>query len=199
MPNQIICPHRLPAGVSAMAIASGDVHTCAIVLGGSVRCWGGNSVGQLGIGITTEQNIPVMTPVDVDLGSGLCVSLCHFEREEWVVVVVVGWVMGGIWSLARGREMAEQVLPFFFIFFPPLLLGVSAVSIAIGGGGVIYNWFSYTYTCVIVNGGGVKCWGANNVGQLGIGSTTDQNRPMDVSLVQGMCSVEFKSADFGPG
>ncbi len=48
---------------------------------------------------------------------------------------------------------------------------VSAVAIALG----------WAHTCVIVSGGGVKCWGANWVGQLGIGSRTDATSPADVA------------------
>ncbi len=49
--------------------------------------------------------------------------------------------------------------------------GVSAVAIALGS----------AHTCAIVNGGWVKCWGANGNGQLGIGSTTDETSPADVA------------------
>jgi hypothetical protein len=34
--------------------------------------------------------------------------------------------------------------------------------------------------CVIVSGGGLKCWGRNDFGQLGIGSTGDRHSPLDV-------------------
>jgi hypothetical protein len=51
------------------------------------------------------------------------------------------------------------------------LAGLSAIAIAVGG----------YHTCAIATGGGVKCWGANWLGQLGIGSYDTRNEPADVS------------------
>ncbi len=49
--------------------------------------------------------------------------------------------------------------------------GISAINISLGFG----------HTCTIVSGGGVKCWGANWYGQLGIGSWTDATSLVDVA------------------
>ena len=48
-------------GRTAVAISSGDVHTCAILDDGTVSCWGYNYYGQLGDGTTTSRNTPTQT------------------------------------------------------------------------------------------------------------------------------------------
>ncbi len=48
-------PRRgLGAGRTATAIAAGQVHTCAILDNGAVKCWGYNLFGQLGLGDTAH-------------------------------------------------------------------------------------------------------------------------------------------------
>jgi hypothetical protein len=55
------------SGVSAIAIAAGTFHTCAISTGGGVKCWGNNEGGQLGIGYQNNyQNNPVDVPGTAD-------------------------------------------------------------------------------------------------------------------------------------
>jgi alpha-tubulin suppressor-like RCC1 family protein len=45
-------PVDLGPGHTAIAIAAGDLHTCALLDDGTVRCWGLNNFGQLGYGNT---------------------------------------------------------------------------------------------------------------------------------------------------
>jgi hypothetical protein len=62
----------VPGITDATAIAAGyhpnGDHICVIVTGGEVRCWGNNSVGQLGNGTTSTT--PVTTPVTVVTAAG---------------------------------------------------------------------------------------------------------------------------------
>jgi alpha-tubulin suppressor-like RCC1 family protein len=55
-------------GSSVAAIAAGGSHTCAVTTGGSVVCWGGNGIGQLGDGTTTNRLIPTAVS---GLGAGV--------------------------------------------------------------------------------------------------------------------------------
>ena len=49
-------PLRLSAGV--VALAGGWGHTCALLTGGGVDCWGDNSNGQLGTGDANNRDTP---------------------------------------------------------------------------------------------------------------------------------------------
>jgi E3 ubiquitin-protein ligase HERC3 len=42
----------LGTGRTAQALAAGEYHTCALLDDGTVKCWGGNDYGELGLGDT---------------------------------------------------------------------------------------------------------------------------------------------------
>ena len=168
---------RLGSGVSA--ISTGIDHTCALATGGGVWCWGGNFYGQLGIGSNgsnTGRNVPVKVS---RLGSGVSavsagrLHTCALTTRDRVQC----WGLNYIGQLGNGSNTGRNV-PVEVSNVP----GLSSKRIAIDAG--------WDYTCALTTGGGVQCWGANDSGQLGNGSNTDSNVPVEVSrLGSGVSAV----------
>ena len=98
-------------------LAAGAWHSCAVVDGGQVMCWGTNVTSELGNGSSGgEEAIP-----------------------------------GQVINLRDVTAMASH----------------------------------RRFTCAVVGGNGVECWGSNNSGQLGNGSTTNSQVPVQVILSAG--------------
>jgi alpha-tubulin suppressor-like RCC1 family protein len=52
MPTTVDQPTQVPAIANATMIAVGDLHACAALADGDIMCWGDNSFGELGDGVT---------------------------------------------------------------------------------------------------------------------------------------------------
>jgi len=60
-------------GGSAQQVSAGGTHTCALLSGGELKCWGFNANGQLAYGDTTPRYAPPSQTISVD-GSASLVS-----------------------------------------------------------------------------------------------------------------------------
>lgn len=161
----------LPAadlGGVATAVYAGNFNTCAVLVGGGLKCWGVNSVGNLGLGDRANRGdgadggALLRDVPNVDLGDGgqiTSVSLgpyltCALRDDQ--TAKCWGTSKDGIGGL--GDTEARGVLPNQMGESLPRLPFSNITSI------------SHTSTCTcIVTEGRVKCWGSNSFGQLGLG------------------------------
>jgi len=145
------------------ALASGDWHTCALTAGGGVKCWGSNSNGQLGDGSTAARSIPVDV---IGLSNGVR-ALTAGSYHTCALMsggTVKCWGSNSDGQLGDGSTTSRS----------------TPVDVAGLGGNVIALAAGAYHTCALTAGGGVKCWGQNEVGQLGDGTTTQRTTPVDV-------------------
>ena len=153
----------LASGV--IAIAAGYIHTCALTNAGGVKCWGSNYVGELGNGSTTDSSVPV----DV---SGLASGVTAIAASRHSCALMSG---GGVkcWGSNYHGQLGNTTTPVGLVPVDVVGLATAASGIAAG------EW----HTCALTSDGGVKCWGDNYVGQLGIGTPCDSSVPVDVHFV----------------
>ena len=108
------------------------------------------------------------TPVDATILSG-GVAAVAAGREHTCVLTIGGgvkcWGLGGYGQLGDGTG-ANSTTP---VDVTGLTSGVTAISAG------------DSHTCAISAGGGLKCWGENNSGKLGDGSSTSRFAPVDVT------------------
>ncbi|MCB1608189.1 MAG: hypothetical protein KDI71_14565 [Xanthomonadales bacterium] len=164
-------------GISgATAVALGSAHSCALIANGTIKCWGRNAQGQLGNGQTTDS----LTPVEV-IGIRDAVSLAAMYQHTCAIVsggAVRCWGDNASGQLGNG-ETNNSALPVDVV-------GISGATRLAAGGGDLGG----SYTCAVVAGGAVKCWGWNGSGQLGNGQNTDSSTPVEVIGLSGVSSLE---------
>ena len=189
-PTQI----ELPQGRHAVSINTGYATSCAILDNGSGMCWGKNDLGHLGDGTYNDRNEP--TPISIlpdnrsliamDLGAGHACGILDdgmvncwgnstfCNGEDWTGCA--NTTSGG--RLGDGTENSSN--------YPrtvALPAGRTAISIDAGT----------DHTCAILDDSSAVCWGLNEQGQLGDGTTTNSTTPVSVSMPSGIGVAEISA------
>lgn len=155
------------------AVTSGglfDGHSCAVNGGGSISCWGDNAFGQLGNGTTANSSVPV--PISAPVGVTFSPGMSAGSRHTCAISADMDlycWGGSTHGELGNGTNAASTT--------PVLVAGEHKWAFVSSG---------HEHTCAIEwappsGYGATYCWGRNDAGQLGNGSTTDANTPALVS------------------
>jgi alpha-tubulin suppressor-like RCC1 family protein len=145
-------------------VSAGDRHSCAITNTGEVMCWGLNENGQLGDGTITLSTTPILV-IGLDqpataIALGDTHSCVIMENES-----VQCWGSNGNGQLGDGTTYDE--------WHPVATIGLGGSVHSLSAGG--------QHTCAQLGGNAVQCWGDNQSGQLGDGTTITHLTPVTSS------------------
>jgi alpha-tubulin suppressor-like RCC1 family protein len=153
---------------------------CALRKDGNVYCWGNNMHAQLGFPIAEPKDYP---PRQVSYFNGGVSRL--YVGSATVCVEIVGKI--SCWGSNTDGQFTLGFPDFFpkKMFAPPNL-GPNIASFSIGG----------SVSCVIRKDRSLWCWGRNDRGQLGDGTTYDRFTPVPIltDVVEVTPSADASSA-----
>ncbi|MBM4360185.1 MAG: hypothetical protein FJ096_18930 [Deltaproteobacteria bacterium] len=173
--GEFLPPVNLGKGRTAVSLALGGAHTCALLDDSTVKCWGLNDAGQLGQGNTTDRGDNPGEMGDslpaVNLGTNKKAMAIAAGAEHTCALLddntVKCWGGNDFGQLGLGNtlrrgdnggEMGDNL--------PIVNLGMNKKPMMVTAG--------YTRTCVQFDDATLKCWGSGLSGQLGQGD--GQNR-----------------------
>ncbi len=187
----------------AVQVSTGATHSCALLNNGTVACWGANDQGQLGDGTTTHsavavtvQNINNATKIALGAyfscaltkpGSVICWGSTEFQQQietprlvprtvqdlPRVSLLVAGdyhvcvEAIGGD-ILCWGGYLSDRT---------DLARTIEKPQVVVSGSNIVEMSAGHVFTCALYSDKGVRCWGNNDNGQFGNGTTTSGSTP----------------------
>lgn len=153
--------------LGVQAVAAGGFHTCALLDGGAVRCWGLNDQGQV-LGAPSGPNAPsagkILSPAAVaSLGNMVALGLGQYHSCGLTAD-------GGI--RCWGDNSQGQVGPWAISSDSSVAPSGSAVALASGA----------AHSCVVTREKRLFCWGGNSSGQANWRLASKSVGPTDLDL-----------------
>jgi alpha-tubulin suppressor-like RCC1 family protein len=170
---------NLPA--NSVSQVSAGLGGCALVRTGGLatelRCWGANKDGELGNGNTTDATKAVKVKGlsnSIEAVSNGGVYNCALVHNGGARC----WGYNGYGQLGNGTTTSSST--------PVAVQGLPINLARIGTG--------FDHACALLTDGTVQCWGRNNHGQLGNGSTSDSSTPVAVTGLTGVAQIAVGDA-----
>jgi alpha-tubulin suppressor-like RCC1 family protein len=164
--GNLVSPQPVPVQVGTdntwNSVSAGDTYTCGTRSDGSLRCWGNNGAGQLGIGSMVG---PETSPVQV--GTNMTWSFVDAGYAHTCALRT----NGSVWCWGRNNQ-AQLGTGDLNNQTSPVQVGTLTTWKTVSAGG--------EHTCATRTNGTLWCWGRSDSGQLGIGTGAPQVNPVPV-------------------
>jgi len=162
-----LVPTVVPDLSGVSKVSAGAYHTCAKTEAGEHYCWGSNAYGQLGTGDTVDRNVPTVIPLPATthFGTGAFHGCAVLDTPE-----VMCWGRNDEGQLGLDPATDPVALS------PVLAAGLPSLERVYPG--VLTTCGRTTNTREL------HCWGNNDFGQLGDGSTASSLTPVHVAQIE---------------
>ncbi len=175
-------PLAVAGGLAFRTLATGTIHVCGLTAPGTAYCWGNNSYGQLGVGVGGAPDVCVSGPCSrvplavagghtfTALRAGLLDS-CGLEAGgDWYC-----WGLNNYGQLGNGITGPESC---------PNNQGTALCSgtptrVSVGTFTAVFP--GRRHSCGLTAAGSAYCWGWDDYGQLGDGTTNASLTPVPVA------------------
>jgi alpha-tubulin suppressor-like RCC1 family protein len=189
-PVQVLGPGGVGFLTGVTALAGGGYSKMALKSDGTVWAWGYNSYGELGNGTYTNSNTPVQVlgPSGVGYLSGVT-AIAGGEASNLALKsngTVWAWGDGGNGELGNGTFTSTINTP-VQVLGPGGAGSLTGVT-AIAEGSLL--------SLALTSNGTVLAWGYSGYGQLGNGTDTDSNTPVEVSGLSGVTAIASGDGGF---
>jgi alpha-tubulin suppressor-like RCC1 family protein len=180
------------AGKALTQITAGEQETCAVDASGAAYCWGLNSYGQLGDGSVAYDSF---VPVAVDTSGVLGDKTLTQVTAGWTDACALDttgaaycWGLNTFGQLGDGSTAESNV---------PVAVDTSGV---LAGNALTQISAGTQSTCALDSIGTAYCWGDNEFGELGDGTTTSSSVPITVNtggVLAGKALTQITAANGG--
>jgi len=190
-PSTQATPKTVSSLSGVVEIDAGTDHTCVRLTGGTVKCWGGNSDGQIG-NDSTLSTIPSPDTVQQDVSGtkfnlGNVVAIATGGTHSCAVTNVAGVTAMWCWGKnTDGQLGTNSTTPSRYAVNP--VTGLTNIAALSAG---------RSHSCAGRDGGQMLCWGDNFSGQIGDGTSgtgTDRLVPTAVTPTTGLNSASLPAA-----
>lgn len=169
------------------ALSAGEAHTCGVDLVQKAWCWGRNSEGQLGRGDFTSSFAP--TPINTDLFEEVSVGGLH---SCGITTSGAGrcWGYNTAGQLGNGTTANSALpvsVPGAFRTDPLVIFHSPDPDFPLPPGPFVAA--GYDHSCAITTAGPTLCWGLNEYGQVGDGTTANRASPATVAGGHGFAAI----------
>ena len=174
---------------NAVQVSAGALSACAVLATGDVRCWGNNAYGQLGngtiggAGFCGNGDYCELSPVGVNGLTGASQVAVGGGVGDACALLTTGAIR--CWGYNANGQLGDGATdgPDTCAYYGDVKCSSNPVSVS-GINGATQIAAGTTFECALISGGQVDCWGYNEYGQLGNGTATDSDLPVQVSAFQ---------------